>query len=276
VDMGYPCPNRENGGCIFCLPASFTPSYLQKKEEIACQVAQGKQHLLKGRFTKYFGYFQQETCTSIPPAKLLQTILLLLTDDDCIGVILSTRPDYIDEQLLAPLSKIINQKGKECLFEIGLQTVHDRSLKLLNRNHSYEDFQNAVSLIQQANYFQLGVHLIFGIPGETEEDMVSSLKTVCALGIDALKLHHLQVIRNTPLHDLYKQGKVGLFSQEEYLRFLLTALPIIPAGVTIHRLWATSHPGLLVAPRWNVLANNLSRTLKEMMAEKGLRQGLLA
>jgi radical SAM superfamily enzyme len=103
--------------------------------------------------------------------------------------------------------------------------------------------------------------------------MLVSVRTVCELGVNALKLHHLQVIQDTPLLKLYEQGKVVLFSQEEYFGFLLKALPIIPAEVTIHRLWATAHPDLLVAPRWNILASRLSRGLMEKMAEMGVWQG---
>jgi hypothetical protein len=273
VDMGQTCPNRLYGGCIFCRPASFTPSCLQNTDDLLRQVTAGKKHLLKGRFKKYFAYFQQETCTSLPVEELLPMFRLLVADIDCVGLILSTRPDYIDEQLLIPLAELVHQTGKECLFELGLQTVHERSLEFLNRNHTFTDFQDAVRLIQRQSCFELGTHLIFGIPGENEEDMLCSVKTVCDLGVNALKLHHLQVIRETPLEVLYKQGKATVFSLEAYLQLLLKILPIIPAEVTIHRLWATAHPDLLVAPQWNVLASALSEKLRKKMEEKGLAQG---
>jgi len=276
VDMGQPCPNRLRGGCIFCRPASFTPSYLRNTDgtdDLLRQVTAGKKHLLKGRFVKYLAYFQQETCTALPVAQLLPAFHLLLADADCVGLILSTRPDYISEQLLAPLAELIDKTGKECLFELGLQTVHERSLQLLNRNHGFAEFQDAVRLIKGAGCFELGTHLIFGIPGESEEDMLYSVGTVCALGVNALKLHHLQVIRDTPLQQLYEQKKVAVFSLETYLQLLLKVLPLIPAQVTIHRLWATAHPDLLIAPQWNVLASSLSEVLREKMAEMGVCQG---
>jgi uncharacterized protein len=273
VDMGQPCPNRAHGGCIFCRPASFTPFYIQKTDDLLKQIAAGKNHLLKGRFKKYFASFQQETCTALPVRQLLPAFHLLLTDADCVGLILSTRPDYIEDQLLESLAELVKETGKECLFELGLQSVHEQSLKLLNRNHSFADFQDAVRRIKSAGRFELGAHLIFGIPGESEEDMLFSIRTVCELGVNALKLHHLQVIRETPLQKLYEQGEVTPFSLERYLLFLLRALPIIPAEVTIHRLWATSHPDLLLAPQWNVLASSLSRILQEKMGNLGIWQG---
>lgn len=273
VDMGQSCPNRVHGGCIFCRPVSFTPSYLKNTDDLLSQVITGKKHILKGRFKKYFAYFQQETCTALPVDQLLSAFRLLLTDVDCVGLILSTRPDYVFDSLIKPLAELINETGKECLFEFGLQSVHESSLKWLNRNHSFADFQNAVQQIKEKGCFELGVHLIFGIPGESEEDMLRSVRTVCKLGVDALKMHHLQVIRETPLQKLYEQGEVDLFSLEEYLQFLLKALPLIPAEVTIHRLWATAHPDLLIAPKWNILASSLSQTLRNKMAQQGIWQG---
>lgn len=273
LDVGQPCPNREHGGCIFCRPAAFTPTYLRSTDDIARQVAAGKAKLLKGRFKKYFAYFQQETCTALAAERLLPLIRQVLNDADCLGLILSTRPDYVADDLLRPLAETVAKSGKACLFELGLQSVHDRSLKLLNRNHGFADFRDAAFRIKEAGCFELGAHLIFGIPEETEEDMLLSLSTVCGLGVTHLKLHHLQVIRDTTLHALYDLGKVTLFSKEEYLRFLLRALPIIPAGVTIHRLWATAHPELLVAPQWHTLAGFLSRELQGRMVALNVWQG---
>ncbi|MGB3211035.1 MAG: TIGR01212 family radical SAM protein [Desulforhopalus sp.] len=273
VDMGQVCPNRAYGGCIFCRSASFTPSYLKNTDDLLLQVAAGKKHLLKGRFKRYFAYFQQETCTAVPVEQLLPCLQQLLADPDCVGLILSTRPDYAEEQLIHPLAGVVKKAGKECLLEFGVQSAHERSLQLLNRNHSFADFQDAVQRIKRAGCFELAAHLIFGIPGESEEDMLDSVRMVCQLGVNALKLHHLQVIRDTPLQELHKLGKIDLFSQDAYLELLLKILPIIPAEVTLHRLWATAHPHLLVAPKWNVLATNLSRVLQEKMVEMGIRQG---
>ncbi|TKB05824.1 TIGR01212 family radical SAM protein [Desulforhopalus sp. IMCC35007] len=273
VDIGRICPNRSKGGCIFCRPASFTPLYLESTDAVIIQVEKAKEAMLRGRFKKYFAYFQQETCTAAPVDELLRLASLLLHDDSCVGLILSTRPDAVAAELLAPLSELIKASGKDCLFELGVQTVHEQGLQLLNRNHSYADFAKAVTRIQQYGCFEVGAHLIFGIPGERRSDMLESVRTVCALGIDALKLHHLQVIQETPLEKLYLAGGVELFSLDSYLSFLLEVIVIIPETVTLHRLWATSHPDLLVAPKWNVLASELSKKLSEMMNQQGLWQG---
>ncbi|HBG18421.1 MAG TPA: TIGR01212 family radical SAM protein [Desulfobulbaceae bacterium] len=276
LDVGMPCPNRERGGCIFCRPAGFTPYYLSKSDDLTRQVAAGKAGLLQGRFRGYFAYFQQETCTAMPAERLLPLLREVLADPDCVGLILSTRPDCVDDALILPLAELVTKSARECLFELGLQSVHERSLAFLNRNHGFADFCQAAERIRAAGSFQLGAHLIIGIPGETEEDMLASLAEVCRRGVTHLKLHHLQVIRETPLHDLYELGRVPVFSRWGYLDFLLRVLPRIPADITIHRLWATAHPDLLVAPKWQILAGQLSRELLEKMAELGIWQGQLA
>lgn len=276
LDLGIACPNRKNGGCIFCHPAGFRPNYLTPADSVGLQIEKGKQALLKNRFQYYFAYFQQECCTAAPAATLLGIIEGVLAHPDCLGVIISTRPDHIHEEFLTPLKELLGNSGKECLFELGLQSIHDRSLVLLNRNHSVNDFLRAHRLITSYPQFQIGAHLLFGIPGETTTDMLDSIRTVSGLGVQALKLHHLQVLRDTVLHEMYMRGEVKTFTEDEYMQFLLQALPVIPSGVVIHRLWASSHPGLLVSPKWNVLAAHLSRKLQEMMQERKLWQGSAA
>lgn len=276
IDLGQPCPNRLHGGCIFCSPAGFTPAYLRGGDDVDIQLAKGKRHFLKGRFKKFFAYLQQETCTAVPVQRLLPILQMLFADVDCVGLILSTRPDCVEDALLLPLADLVSKSGKVCLFELGLQSVHERSLKLLNRNHTFADFKNAVLRIHAAGCFELGAHLIFGIPNESQEDMLLSLKTVCSLGITHLKFHHLQVMRDTALAALHAQEQITLFTQQGYLQFLLRALPIIPAEVTIHRIWATAHPEFLLAPKWNCLAATLAIELKDAMQAEGLWQGQMA
>ncbi|WP_136797163.1 TIGR01212 family radical SAM protein [Desulfosediminicola ganghwensis] len=273
IDTGMICPNREKGGCIFCRPASFTPGYLDGTDDYLTQIERGKNTILKGRFSKYFAYFQQETCTAVPVDSFLPALSVILEDPDCIGLILSTRPDYVNDDLLEPLASLIFEKKKECLFELGLQTVHDKSLQLLNRNHSYHDFTNCVHRIKGYGKFEIGVHLIFGIPKENEEEMLVSVDKVCKLGINALKLHHLQVIRGTELEKMYQHNQFSPFTLDGYLEFLQKALVRIPSDITIHRLWATSHPELLVAPRWDILATHLSQKLQKKLQHNGLFQG---
>jgi hypothetical protein len=273
LDMGIPCPNRRRGGCIFCRGDGFSPGYLHKTTSISQQILQGKRHLLRNRFSKYFAYFQQETSTALHPDLLLPVFRSVLEDDDCLGIILSTRPDSVEQNLLEQLSAAVTALNKECLIELGLQTVHSAGLQVLNRNHSFVDCCDAIRRIQDADNLGVGVHFIFGIPGESEEDMLTSVATVAAMGVQAVKFHHLQVLRDTVLHRMYEEGRVRTFTLEQYCRFLLKALPLLPEHIVIHRLWATAHPDMLIAPRWNILATHLSRILRQTMEKFAIRQG---
>jgi uncharacterized protein len=276
LDMGLVCPNRSRGGCLFCRPASFTPFALRTSDALAEQIHRGKTLLLKGRFRSYFGYFQQETSTALATAQLIPLLSQVLTDPDCRGLILSTRPDAIARDLPPALARLFQHSDKTCLVELGLQSIHDRSLRLLNRNHSFADFLEAFDRLKHIDGLEIGVHLILGIPGESETDMLATVQTVCDLPVQSLKLHHLQVIADTPLHRLHRQGQVPVFTRQEYFDLLLRLLPRIPAAVTLHRLWSTAHPDLLVAPRWHCLTGELSKQLQRMMVERGLWQGQLA
>lgn len=274
LDVGVVCPNRRHGGCLFCRPASFTPHALRRADSLAEQIYRGKRYLLSGRFRYYFAYFQQETPTALPAGTLLTIIEQVLADTDCLGLILSTRPDTLTAELLHALAHLVRDQGKECLIELGLQSAHDQSLAFLNRNHSVADCLGAAHLVRAQPGLHLGVHLILGIPGETIADMIKTVAMACAMGVQAMKLHHLQVIRGTPLHQLYRQGALPVFDLEAYLELLLALLPRIPAHITLHRLWATAHPQLLVAPRWHSHTGDLSAQLLKRMEERELWQGM--
>ncbi len=276
IDLGIVCPNRIHGGCIYCHAAAFSPGYLQKKGSIADQLERGKKQLISGRFNKYFIYFQQETPTAAEDTILLGIAAEVLRDVNCVGLIISTRPDFLRETFVGPLCKLITKYKKDCLFELGLQSTKPSSLEYLNRNHSYIDFLQAVRLLQSYETFEISAHLLLGIPGETKTDMITSVQKVCGLGVDALKIHHLQVLRDTPLQTIYEAGKLQLFGKNEYLSLLLKILPLIPANVVIHRLWATSHPEMLIAPRWNILTAELSGVLRRLMNDLGIKQGQLS
>jgi hypothetical protein len=273
LDLGVRCPNRQKGGCIFCSAPGFSPRYLQEGGGILSQIERGKKHLLNNKISRYYAYFQQETPTTLEADRLIGVFTGVLADPECIGLIISTRPDCIQRNLLQGLVSLLHNTGKSCLFELGLQSAHDSSLKVLNRNHTFDDFLEGYGTLRNFDVFEVGVHLLLGIPGESWEDMIATVNTVCDLGVDALKIHHLQVLRDTPLQGMYERGEVQLFSRPDYQELLLTILPLIPEGVVIHRLWAVAHPDMLLAPKWNITATVLSGRLRKAMCERNIRQG---
>lgn len=273
LDLGEKCPNREMGGCIFCSAPSYSPGYLESQDSIAQQIGKGKKRLPKHARSQYFAYFQQETPTAYPLQKLVGCMHAVLNDTSCVGVILSSRPDYIHQPLVEEMVTLVEKYKKFFLIELGVQSVHSKSLKLLNRNHSYDDFLDARLKIASCQGVELGVHLIFGIPGETDGDMIETVRSVCETGVQHLKIHHLQVLRNTDLYQLYNAGHYSPFSLTDYIFLLTEVLQYIPYNIVIHRLWASSHPQLLVAPQWNILPTQLRKHLDDLLEERDVWQG---
>ncbi len=273
LDLGLRCPNRDRGGCLFCRPASFTPFSLRPEDSLAEQIRRGKRYLLRNRFHRFLAYFQQETPTALATDRFMPLVAAVLDDPDCLGLIVSTRPDCLADDLPAALADLIRRRGKDCLIELGLQSIHNASLRLLNRHHSHEDFLVALERLRTVGGLTIGAHLILGIPGEAEAEMLATIRAVAALKLEALKFHQLQVIRDTPLETLYCRGQVRVFDLSDYLGLLSRLLPHVPRETVIHRLWATAHPELLIAPRWQVLTVELSRRLQALMAAEDLSQG---
>ncbi len=273
LDLGVPCPNRRLGGCIFCSGQSFTPASLEQSASFAQQLELGRTVHLQGRHRFFYGYFQQETPTALEPDLFMRYAEMVLQQSDCLGLIISTRPDAVSDQLLERLDALTLCLEKQCLLELGLQTAHERSLRFLHRNHTLDDFLGTAEKIKRYHHLTFAAHLILGIPGEDAQHMQTSINVAVQAGVSALKLHHLQVIRQTPLYALYAAGKVDVYSLESFMDLLCTLIPHIPAHITIHRLWATAHPDSLVAPRWNVRTAELSVNLRARLQERGLSQG---
>jgi len=274
LDPGRACPHREqDGGCIFCRPASFSPAYLRRSAPAALQLARGKAALLRQGVRRYFAYFQQETPTALPARELLAHAAVAADDPDCVGLILSTRPDALFEALIAALAASPWGRDKELAVELGVQTIHEGSLRWLNRGHGFAAFLTARAMLRRLPGCQVGVHLILGIPGEGPAEMAASLERVCELGVDYLKLHHLQVIAGTRLAELQRTAPLPLFGAEDYLQLLAGLLTRVPRRVILHRLWATARPALLLAPRWGQRPAELRQRLEVIMQKRGLSQG---
>lgn len=277
LGVGIECPNRRLGGCLYCSPASFTPFYLQEKDLVSEQLAKGKRYLSTRKFTKYLGYFQQETSTAGPEDVLLDHCLFVLSDPDCVGLIISTRPDYVSPSFLEALQAAIGSlvgPVKEILFELGLQSSHEKTLALLNRNHTCADFVEAAAQIKSFPLFGLGVHLILGLPGEDVEDMRQTVRLVSEVGVDAIKFHHLQVICGTKLQQMYEEEPFAVYSARQHMEIVADCITYVPRSVVLHRLWSSSARDMLVAPQWGGLgAHQLNGILLEICERDDLFQG---
>jgi radical SAM protein (TIGR01212 family) len=271
---GNRCPNRDRGGCTFCRAESYQPCYLDRQDPVELQIAKGKEHLHRIQTRLYLACFQQETSTAGEPPDWLAKCAMALNDPACVGLTLSTRPDFVGHSWLEPLQALLRSfPTKLAIIELGLQSAKEESLVRLNRNHTTADFARAVGLIRQYPILELGAHLILGIAGEDLDDMRHSLGWVEAWGVTHLKLHHLQVVKGTRLFDEYQSHPFPLPTAEQYLDWLVTLLPGISPGTILHRLWSTCHYPMLHQPRWHLKSNQIYAQLSALLEETNTFQG---
>lgn len=274
LHAGVACPNRSRGGCVYCSAESYAPYYLHAGDSVEDQLAQGKESLRHLGAERYFAGFQQETSTACRFEDVEARLMAPLRDADCVGLAVSTRPDCVSEPFLEAFARAAEPfPGKPVVIELGLQSSDDGMLARLNRNHTAADFAAAMRLLRRFPRFETGAHLILGLPGETLEQMRDSIRFACGHGAGHLKLHHLQVVRGTPLSASYAAEPFPLPSAGEYLDWLCGLIPWIPAGVVVHRLWSNCRPDLLEHPRWNIESARLHERLSRLLEERGIVQG---
>lgn len=253
LDAGFTCPNRDGtvgqGGCIFCSPRGSGDFAGSPDLDLIQQFNQARQQLhIKWPKAKYLGYFQAYTNTYAPPARLRAMYEAILSQPDVVGLSISTRPDCLPEPVLDLLEEL---NRKTWLWvELGLQTIHDHTLRLINRGHDYQTFKAGLSRLQERK-IRTCAHIILGLPGESEEDMRGSCRQVAALPLQGIKLHLLHLLRETPLERLYVQGGLKFLDKETYIRLVVDALEMLPPDMVVQRLTGDGPPDQLLAPMWS-------------------------
>lgn len=266
--MGYTCPNRDGrigmGGCSYCNNSAFVPSYCEPKDSITAQIQKGISFFgKKYPEMRYLAYFQAYTSTySEDRNRLLAGYKEALNINGIEGIIISTRPDCIDISLLEDLKEIAEVTGKRVMFEIGVETIHDDTLIKINRGHTGTQALNAIKLVGTYG-FDVCVHLIMGLPEETEEMMMQSIDTVCNLPITSIKLHQLQIIKGTEFEKQWKNNPdaFNLFDVERYLNFCRKVIERVPSNIAIERFTSSSPADLLLAPKWGLKNYEFSNLL---------------
>lgn len=282
INAGFSCPNRDGtigrGGCIYCDNTSFTPSYCFGPNTVKEQVEAGKRFFArKYPAMKFLAYFQSYTNTFVKRGNgvgvssgvdsLERLYRDALEQEDVVGLIIGSRPDCFPEEVVEMLGRL--NLEYPVFVELGAETSHNPTLELINRGHSWEQTCDAVDRLTKAG-IRCGLHLIFGLPGETEEMMLSTVERACRLPVDSLKLHHLQVIASTPLHEGYQSGRITVdpFSMDDYLELCVKIIGIVPRRIAIERFLASSPPEKVVAPKWGIknyqFTNLLLNKLKEI------------
>ena len=268
VDLGCGCPNQINGGCIYC-DGDFGCS--KSKQSIKEQFLINKQVFdKKWPNSKYVIYFQNGTNTYGDFSTLTSKINEALDIDDVIGITIATRPDAIDEAWLEYFKELNNKT--DLIIELGLQSMHDETLKLINRGHTKNDFEKTFNLLKKNN-IKVVVHIINGLPNETKDMMIDTVKYLNKLGIDGIKIHMLYVNQNTVLAKMYQENKFKLLTRDEYIDIVATQLTYLDPKVVIHRITGDPQAKLLIEPKWLVKKCSLINDIDKYMVKHNLEQG---
>lgn len=256
VNTGNECPNRDgrlgHGGCIYCNNAAFSPGYTMRLRGVKEQIEAGKRFFArKYPEMKYLVYFQSYTSTNASDEQVRAVIEEALEQKDVAGCVVGTRPDCITESLL----RWMGQTAKKwfMMVEYGAETAHDHTLRLVNRNHTWQQTTEAVTMAHRAG-IPVGLHLIFGMPGEGRDEILGTVDEVNKLPVALLKCHHMQVLRGTELHRRTANGELTVpeWTLDEYAELCREVTARLRPDIMVERLLAQAPPAMVVSPRWGV------------------------
>lgn len=266
LNGGFTCPNLDGtkgkGGCTYCLSGSgdFAGN---PEDDILTQFEEVKTRMLKKwHDAKYIAYFQANSNTYAPVNVLKSKFEPVLSVDGVIGLAIATRADCLPNDVLDYLSDL--NARTDLIVELGLQTIFDETGKNINRCHSYNDFLTGYNELKKRN-IKVCVHLILGLPGETPEMMLESVKTVAKLKPDFIKLHLLHILEGTKMATQYKNGEFSTLTLNEYVKIVCDCLEQIPEDIVIQRLTGDGGRDTLIAPLWSlkkfVVLNEIDKEL---------------
>jgi radical SAM protein (TIGR01212 family) len=275
LDAGFTCPNVDGtvttGGCNFCDNRSFSPNRRLPRSSIAEQVQRGIE-ILQARYgaERFLAYFQAATNTYAPVDKLRRLYDEAVRDPRIVGLAIGTRPDCLPDPVL-DLIEAHARRRYVCL-ELGLQSRHDRTLDWMNRGHHFDAFLDAVARCEGRG-IDVCAHVILGLPGESRDDMLATADALAELPIQAVKIHNLHVVRDTPLADLHARGEIHLPERREYVGLVCDFLERLPAHLVIQRLQGDAPPDFLIAPLWCLDKASLLRDIDAELERRDSRQG---
>ena len=274
IDAGLTCPNRDGtigtGGCIYCNTrgsGTGASEYASITEQI-----QSAKEFLRRRYKakKFIAYFQSFSNTYAPVEKLRSLYEEALAVEDIAGLAIGTRPDCVDDEVLDLLTEL--HERTYLSVEYGLQSIHDRTLRLINRGHTAQTFLDAVSLTRKRG-IEVVVHVILGLPGENKADMLETARALGDIDIQGVKIHLLYVIRGTPLHRMYENGSYRCLTRDEYVDIVCEFLALLPPHVVIQRLTGDPHRDELAAPEWALEKETNLTAIRNALTERDLWQG---
>lgn len=273
LDGGMTCPNRDGTldtrGCIFCSAGGSGDFAADRRLSITQQIEQGRLQSAGKRRTdvrsRFIAYFQAYTNTYAEPDYLRRIFMEAASRPDIVLLSIATRPDCLSSEILDVLSEV--QRIKPVWVELGLQTIHEQTAGLIRRGYPFAVFEEAVHALH-AREIPIIVHTILGLPGESREQMIETVDTVCRMPIFGIKLQLLHILKGTDLAVLYEQKPFPLFTEEEYVRLIIELIGRIPPHITIHRMTGDGPEPLLIAPLWSLdkrrILNDINKSLKRL------------
>lgn len=275
LNGGFSCPNIKNGkGCIFC-SSKGSGDFAGNKEDNLLTQFNNIKTMLNNKWpdTKYIAYFQANTNTYAPVNILKKKFEEVLTFENAVGISIGTRPDAISDDCLEYLKDL--NKRTYLTIELGLQSMHDETLKLINRGHDLKCFDECVKKLRDNN-INVVVHIINGLPYETKEMMIDTVKHLNKLDIQGIKIHMLHILKNTPLEEFYNNTKFKLLEKEEYVDIVVSQLELLDEKIVIHRLTGDGALNDLIAPLWTIkkvcVLNDIDKLMKKNNTYQGIKK----
>lgn len=271
LNAGFSCPHLKSGGCIYCSKIGSGEYAGDIKDDLVTQFNKVKKVMNKKWPTgKYIGYFQARTNTYAPLNVLKEKYETILKIDNVIGLAIATRPDSITDECLEYLSEL--NKRTYLTIELGLQTIHEKTAKLINRGHDLKCFTKMVKKLREKN-IDVVVHIINGLPFETKEMMIETVKYLNDLDIQGIKIHMLQILKDTKLEKLYQEAPFKLLTKEEYIEIVCEQFLYLNDEIVIHRLTGDPKPEDLIAPNWVIKKIDVLNGIDKYMAKNDIIQG---
>ncbi|PWM46618.1 MAG: TIGR01212 family radical SAM protein [Clostridiales bacterium] len=278
INLPVTCPNRDGtkgyGGCTFCAEAGAGFESLDNMIPVKTQLSRNREYMGKKYHAKKFiAYLQNYTNTYLPP-QAFQKVMEDCVGNDIVAISVSTRPDCVGDEYLEIAYDIAKKTGTDIIFELGLQTVNDQTLKIINRGHTLNDYINAVKRIKSYD-FAVGTHLIPNLPYDTKTDIINAAKLLSDLGTDTVKLHNLFLIEKTPMAQDYKNHKFEICTYEEYFERIALFLQHISTQIAIERFFARCPEEGCVFSNWGRSWRWLQNELITYLFQNNIKQGVL-
>ena len=275
LNAGFTCPNKDGkvgyGGCIYCSKSGSGEYAGDKEKDLVTQFNEVKEIMLKKwPKAKYIGYFQANTNTYAKVPILKEKYETILKLDNVVGLNIATRPESITEECLEYLEEL--SKKTYLTIELGLQTIHDKTSKLINRCHTLKCFEDMVKKLRNRN-INVVVHIINGLPNETKEMMVDTVKYLSNLDIQGIKIHMLSILKDTPIEKMYNENKFKLITRDEYIDIVCTQLEYLREDIVVHRITGDPKVSDLVEPDWLIKKVTILNDIDKEMVKRNIYQG---